>query len=176
MRRFYLVYIATMLLACKLHCQNIVVTYDIKLEVPESLETQNSDVKNLNNSGTEKFRQLYFINGKERKETATITAGDIGVSMKLKDTHTGDSLAYQSKQVMLTPITYPSACMHLAVSPSSRGDGEKLAIHYSKMIGKHGNNVRHCWWHSHHTMGAFWSGTDDVQTCCGDSRRLCIVL
>ncbi len=47
MRRFYLVYIATMLLACKLHCQNIVVTYDIKLEVPESLETQNSDVKNL---------------------------------------------------------------------------------------------------------------------------------
>jgi len=40
-------------------------------------------------------------------------------------------------------------------------DGQELAIHYSKMIGKHGNNVRHCWWHSHHTMGAFWSGTDD---------------
>ena len=40
-------------------------------------------------------------------------------------------------------------------------DGEQLAIHYSKMIGKYGNNVRHCWWHSHHTMGAFWSGTDD---------------
>ena len=40
-------------------------------------------------------------------------------------------------------------------------DGEQLAIHYSQMIGKHGNNVRHCWWHSHHTMGAFWSGTDD---------------
>ena len=41
-------------------------------------------------------------------------------------------------------------------------DGGQLAIHYSKMIGKHGNNVRHCWWHSHHTMGAFWSGTDDA--------------
>ena len=41
-------------------------------------------------------------------------------------------------------------------------DGEELAIHYSKMIGKHGNKVRHCWWHSHHTMGAFWSGTDDA--------------
>tara|TARA_R110000824_G_scaffold129621_11_gene291188 strand:- start:2412 stop:3353 length:942 start_codon:yes stop_codon:yes gene_type:complete len=39
-------------------------------------------------------------------------------------------------------------------------DGQELAIHYSKMIGKYGNNVRHCWWHSHHTMGAFWSGTD----------------
>ena len=41
-------------------------------------------------------------------------------------------------------------------------DGGQLAVHYSKMIGKHGNNVRHCWWHSHHTMGAFWSGTDDA--------------
>ena len=41
-------------------------------------------------------------------------------------------------------------------------DGEQLAIHYSKMIGKYGNKVRHCWWHSHHTMGAFWSGTDDA--------------
>ena len=41
-------------------------------------------------------------------------------------------------------------------------DGQELAIHYSKMIGKYGNDVRHCWWHSHHTMGAFWSGTDDA--------------
>ena len=41
-------------------------------------------------------------------------------------------------------------------------DGQELAIHYSKMIGQYGNNVRHCWWHSHHTMGAFWSGTDDA--------------
>tara|TARA_Y100001938_G_scaffold149299_1_gene235693 strand:- start:1100 stop:2032 length:933 start_codon:yes stop_codon:yes gene_type:complete len=38
---------------------------------------------------------------------------------------------------------------------------EALAIHYSKMVGKYGDKVRHCWWHSHHTMGAFWSGTDD---------------
>ena len=38
---------------------------------------------------------------------------------------------------------------------------EALAIHYGKMADKHGDDVRHCWWHSHHTMGAFWSGTDD---------------
>ncbi len=38
---------------------------------------------------------------------------------------------------------------------------EALAIHYGKMADKHGDNIRHCWWHSHHTMGAFWSGTDD---------------
>tara|TARA_R110002012_G_scaffold304883_2_gene508691 strand:+ start:870 stop:1769 length:900 start_codon:yes stop_codon:yes gene_type:complete len=39
---------------------------------------------------------------------------------------------------------------------------EALAVHYSKMIGEYGNKARHCWWHSHHTMKAFWSGTDDA--------------
>jgi len=38
---------------------------------------------------------------------------------------------------------------------------EALALHYAKMVKKYGDKVRHCWWHSHHTMGAFWSGTDD---------------
>ena len=51
-----------------------------------------SDVKNLNNAGSEKFRQLYFISGKDRKEAGSVVAGDIGVSLKLKDTHTGDTL------------------------------------------------------------------------------------
>ena len=37
---------------------------------------------------------------------------------------------------------------------------EALALHYSKMAKKYGDNIRHCWWHSHHTMAAFWSGTD----------------
>ena len=39
---------------------------------------------------------------------------------------------------------------------------EALAVHYSKMVGQYGDKIRHCWWHSHHTMGAFWSGTDDA--------------
>lgn len=38
---------------------------------------------------------------------------------------------------------------------------EALALHYAKMADKHGNGVRHCWWHSHNVMRAFWSGTDD---------------
>jgi len=41
-------------------------------------------------------------------------------------------------------------------------EAEALALHYSKMVNLYGDKVRHCWWHSHHTMGAFWSGTDDA--------------
>jgi len=38
---------------------------------------------------------------------------------------------------------------------------EALSRYYSKVGKKMGNkNFRFCWWHSHHTMSAFWSGTD----------------
>ena len=40
-------------------------------------------------------------------------------------------------------------------------DQDELAKYYSKVGTKMGNkNFRFVWWHSHHTMGAFWSSTD----------------
>ena len=40
-------------------------------------------------------------------------------------------------------------------------DKEDLARYYTQMAIKYKDtNFRFCWWHSHHTMGAFWSGTD----------------
>ena len=53
---------------------------------------------------------------------------------------------------------------------------EALAIHYSKMVGKYGDKIRHCWWHSHHTMGAFWSGTDDATILENDTHDFSVSL
>ena len=40
-------------------------------------------------------------------------------------------------------------------------DKDELAIYYTKEAKRLGKkNFRFCWWHSHHTMNAFWSGTD----------------
>ena len=40
-------------------------------------------------------------------------------------------------------------------------DKDALSIYYSKQGRKMGKKeFRFCWWHSHHTMKAFWSGTD----------------
>ena len=48
------------------------------------------------------------------------------------------------------------------ISPSNCVlDQTELAKYYSKMGAKLGDqNFRFVWWHSHHTMAAFWSGTD----------------
>ena len=55
-------------------------------------------------------------------------------------------------------------------------EAEALALHYSKMVDKHGDNVRHCWWHSHHTMGAFWSGTDDSTILANETQDFSVSL
>ena len=40
-------------------------------------------------------------------------------------------------------------------------DKDALAVYYTKQAKKMGKkNFRFCWWHSHHTMAAFWSSTD----------------
>ena len=40
-------------------------------------------------------------------------------------------------------------------------DKTELSAYYTKAALKYKKEcMRFCWWHSHHTMGAFWSGTD----------------
>ena len=40
-------------------------------------------------------------------------------------------------------------------------DKDALAQHYVETAKKHNNpDLQFVWWHSHHTMSAFWSGTD----------------
>ena len=56
-------------------------------------------------------------------------------------------------------------------------DGDALRDYYVKSGIKHGD-VRYCWWHSHHTMGAFWSGTDlkEIKAWKNDSWSLALVI
>ena len=56
-------------------------------------------------------------------------------------------------------------------------DGDALRDYYVKSASKHGD-IRYCWWHSHHTMGAFWSGTDlnEIKAWKNDSWSLALVI
>src|ERR1051326_5500492 len=50
------------------------------------------DLVNETNNKVERLAQLFVMNGKERKEAGKIAAGDIGTVVKLKDTHTNNTL------------------------------------------------------------------------------------
>ena len=63
-------------------------------------------------------------------------------------------------------------------STTTELDKDALTDYYVKMGMKHGPETRFCWWHSHHTMGAFWSGTDlnEINAWKNESWSLALVI
>tara|TARA_R110002012_G_scaffold120305_2_gene269535 strand:- start:3208 stop:4185 length:978 start_codon:yes stop_codon:yes gene_type:complete len=58
-------------------------------------------------------------------------------------------------------------------------DKDALTEYYVKTAAHHHpENIRFCWWHSHHTMGAFWSGTDlkEIKAWKNDTWSLALVV
>ncbi len=77
---------------------------------------------------TERLGQLYLLNGKERVPVAALSAGDIGATVKLRDTHTGDTLCSPRFIVELPRVEYPHPNIHVALRLRSKGDEDKLAV------------------------------------------------
>jgi elongation factor G len=67
------------------------------------------------------------MNGKERKEAAKLFAGDIGAVVKLKDTHTNDTLSDKTLSVVFAPIVFPEPVFHAAILAKAKGDEDKIA-------------------------------------------------
>ncbi len=85
------------------------------------------DLVNGTNGKSERLAQLFAMNGKERKEATRLLAGDIGAVVKLKDTHTNDTLCGKSQSVLYPPITFPEPVFHAAILPKAKGDEDKMS-------------------------------------------------
>lgn len=86
------------------------------------IELFNSDRKS-----TEKIGQIYVLNGKNRTSVPTLNAGDIGAVVKLKDTHTCNTLSSTKRPVALPKVGYPKPNIHAALKLGSKGDEDKIA-------------------------------------------------
>tara|TARA_X000000368_G_scaffold226890_1_gene179090 strand:- start:8577 stop:10658 length:2082 start_codon:yes stop_codon:yes gene_type:complete len=91
------------------------------------------DMLNTTRSKTERFGQMYLLNGKNRMSVNHLYAGDIGAVVKLKDTHTSNTLCSQKFQVIMDPVMLPNSNIHMGIIPKAKGDEEKLAIGLSTL-------------------------------------------
>ena len=85
------------------------------------------DLLNENNSKTERLNQLSILNGHQRKDVSEIIAGDIGAVVKLKDTHTNNTLASKNYSVIIEPIKFPDPVIRGAIVAKAKGDEDKIA-------------------------------------------------
>jgi elongation factor G len=85
------------------------------------------DLYNSDRRVSERIGQLYRLNGKARTPVDVLTAGDIGAAVKLRDTHTGNTLCDSKRNVVLPKVNYPKPYTRAALKLNSRGDEDKLA-------------------------------------------------
>ncbi len=89
--------------------------------------TPGLDLINQTNGKPERLGQLFVMNGKERAEVGRMVAGDIGAVVKLKDTHTNNTLAAKSFPILFPPIVFPDPVIRMAVHSKAKGDEDKIA-------------------------------------------------
>lgn len=84
-------------------------------------------LENAVRGGTERIGQILLPNGKERETSDHLKSGEIGALVKLKDSHTNDTLCSPKQRARLPKIEYPAPNIHAALVIETRGDEEKVA-------------------------------------------------
>jgi elongation factor G len=91
------------------------------------------EVANTARNETERIGQIYVLNGKQRSEIGVLSAGDIGGLVKLRSTHTGDTLCDRKARIVLPPIDFPPPILDMAVKAAAKGDEEKMGAGLARL-------------------------------------------
>ncbi len=88
---------------------------------------------NTARNGTERPGSVYFVRGKEKIDASEIPAGDFGGMLKLKDTHTNDSLVEKGTGYRFAPIEFGEPLVSTAIQTKSKGDEDKIGTGLAKL-------------------------------------------
>lgn len=89
--------------------------------------SQGLDLVNDHTAAAERIGQIFSISGHERETVTKMYAGDIGALVKLRDTHTNDTLFRKGSSAAIQPIEFPEPRYAVAVVASKEGEEDKLA-------------------------------------------------
>ncbi|MBO5716071.1 MAG: elongation factor G [Clostridia bacterium] len=89
-------------------------------------------LKNTTTDTNEKMAHIYIVKGKTQTEVDILCCGDIGMTAKLANTNTGDTLAWNS-DIHYARTTYPEPFMAQSISPLSKGDEDKISLGVTKL-------------------------------------------
>lgn len=85
------------------------------------------ELENESTNITEKINQLFLVEGNKRTNVNELCAGDIGATLKLKNTHVNNTLHVKGRNYELKPIEFPPPNISVAVESTKKGEEEKLS-------------------------------------------------
>lgn len=89
------------------------------------------ELVNAENGETERISQLFIAEGKDRTPVSQLEAGDLGVTVKLKSSHTNNTLNAKGTERKVRAMSFPESRIRKAVFAENTADTEKLfaALH-----------------------------------------------
>ncbi|MBX7107236.1 MAG: elongation factor G [Chitinophagales bacterium] len=88
--------------------------------------TAGLDVTNAANGNVERINQLFILDGKNRNPINKLTAGDLGATLKLKNTQTNQTLHGKGNAITINPIEFPEPRISVAIIAKNKNDDEKI--------------------------------------------------
>ena len=88
--------------------------------------TTTSELVNSQTGAVERFHHLFIMDGKARNPVEKLVAGDIGATLKLKDTYTNQTLHAKGYDITIREIEFPEPRIRTAVTALSKNDDEKI--------------------------------------------------
>ncbi|MEO0837713.1 MAG: elongation factor G, partial [Cyanobacteria bacterium J06643_5] len=85
-----------------------------------------SYVYNSTKGKKERISRLVVMKADDRQDVEQLCAGDLGATVGLKDTLTGDTLCDQDSPIILESLYIPEPVISVAVEPKTKADMEKL--------------------------------------------------
>ena len=91
------------------------------------------DLQNITRGSKERLSQIYATAGQVRTPVDTLYAGDIGATVKLKDTRTGNTLNAKDCDYEFGSIKYPDPKFRRAIRSINEAEAEKLSTILTRM-------------------------------------------
>lgn len=84
------------------------------------------ELVNATTGATERFGQIFVVNGKDRKNVEALNAGDIGATVKLKNSHTNNTLNEKGVDRKIEEMHFPEPRVREAVIAGGKNEVEKM--------------------------------------------------
>ena len=92
-----------------------------------------SYVVNANTGEQERISRILRMHANSRSELDSLYAGEIGATVGLKNTRTGNTLCDKDNPIILEKIVFPEPVISIRVEPKTKTDQEKLTISLRKL-------------------------------------------
>jgi len=88
--------------------------------------TEGIDLQNISRQNKERISQIFAVAGKTRNKVTELVAGDMGATVKLKETKVNHTLCPKEADYNFVPIIFPKPLITTAIKAANESDDEKV--------------------------------------------------